>query len=716
MKKLKTKLKLNTPSILQIEAAECGAASLGIILGYYGNYLSLESLREDCGVSKDGSKASNILKAARKNGLEAKGYKKEPAEIKTLDFPLIVHWNFNHFLVVEGYDKKYFYLNDPALGKRKVLTEEFDLSFTGIVLSFKEGENFQKNRAGNSIFFQILKSLKKYNDVIIFLFIIGILVTIPGIVLPVFTKIFIDEIILNQSSNWLAPVLAGIFATALFKAVFLFLQEQYTLKLEHKISLVNSAKFFQHILKLPINYFYQRFAGEISQVMELNDEYSKIIIGKLITVLINLLFFIFYIAIMISFSFKLTVIAVVVTVVNFIILYLISKSRNIMNQKLTLNEGKLYGISISGIQMIETLKSTGRESDFFSKWSGYHSKLISSSNKINLLNEISFIIPQFFYMIGLILILSVGAFETIRGVISIGTLISFQAMFCNFFEPVNSLMQLAGNFQEAVSYKHKIDDVLNNKLDDRFTNLTDKNIEQTIEGDIELKEVSFGYSKLEKPVIKTISLGISAGEQIGIIGKSGSGKSTIAKLISGLYQPWEGNIYYDTNSINSYSREFFSEYVSYVDQNIVIYEGTIAENIAMFNYSITQDKITEAAKLANIHEDIMKLKHGYDTILTENGRNISGGQRQRLEIARALLKNPSILILDEATSALDNIAESKIIRNISKLGITTIIIAQRFETLKNCNKLYVIEYGEVVESGNYDYLIENSNFVKELTQ
>lgn len=713
--KVKTKFKLNTPSILQIEAAECGAASLGIILGYYGKYASLETLREECGVSKDGSKASNILKAARKNGLDAKGYKKEPQDIKSMKFPLIIHWNFNHFLVVEGYDKKYFYLNDPAVGKRKVTIEEFDLAFTGIVIELEKGEKFIKNKSKNSITMEIIDSLLKYKKVIIFLFFIGIFVTVPGIIIPIFTKVFIDEIILKHSSNWLLPVLFGMFITIMYKAIFLFLQGKYILRFEHKISVVNSAKFFHHIIRLPINYFYQRFAGEISQVMELNDEYSKIIIGKIISVCISMLFLVFYLIIMYVFSLKLMLAAVIITALNFVSLYIITQKRNKFNQKLLIDSGKLYGVSIAGIQMIETLKSTGRESEFFSKWSGHQSKLISGMSKADFLNEILILIPQFFYAMGFVVILSIGAFETIKGVITIGTLVSFQVIFSNFFEPVEDLMKVAGEFQEAVSYKHKIDDVFKNKLDDRFEKCNKNEEEsQNINGKIDVENVTFGYSKLEKPVIENFSIAIEQGEHIGIIGKSGSGKSTVAKLISGLYYPWNGEIFYDEKKIEFYSRENFSADVAFVDQNFVIYEGTISENITMFNSEISIEEIITAAKSANIHDDIMKLKNGYETKLVENGRNISGGQRQRIEIARAILKKPAILILDEATSALDNIVEKNIMKNIEKYGITIITIAQRMETIKNCNKIYIIEDGVIVDSGNFEFLEKNSSALKEI--
>lgn len=713
--KMKRKIKLNTPSILQIEAAECGAASLGIILGYYGKYLSLEKLREDCGVSKDGSKASNIVKAARIYGLEAVGYRKEPHEIKEMKFPLIVHWNFNHFLVVEGYDKNYFYLNDPALGKRKITIEEFDLAFTGIVIEFQKSEKFIKNKRENSMKVEIMGSVLKYREIIFFLSIIGIFVTIPGIIIPVFTKVFIDEIILKHYSNWLFPVLLGLFITIVFKALFLFLQGKYILKLEHKISVVSSAKFFHHLLKLPINYFYQRFAGEISQVMELNEEYSKIVVGKLVSVFINMIFLVFYIIVMCIFSIKLTAAVIIVTILNFISLYLITKKRNIYNQKMLIDSGKLYGVSIAGIQMIETLKSTGRESEFFSKWSGHHSKLISGSSKTDFLNEVLIIVPQFFYTMGFVIIISIGAFDIIEGILTIGTLVSFQVIFSNFFEPVEELMKVAGEFQDAISYKQKIDDVLRNKVDERFEETNENKDEyQMTTGKIEIKNISYGYSKLSPQVISNVNISAEYGEHIGIIGKSGSGKSTIAKLIAGLYHPWSGEIIYNGKKIELYSREELSVDIAFVDQNLVIYEGTISENITMFNSEISREDIVRAAKIANIHDDIMKLKNGYETKLIENGRNISGGQKQRIEIARALLKNPIILILDEATSALDNIVEKKIMENILQYGITVITIAQRIETIKNCNKIYVIENGEVVNSGNFDFLEKNCNFVKEI--
>ncbi len=701
------------PVIIQMEAVECGAACLAMILAYYGRIVTLEEMRTECGISRDGSKASNILKAARKYGLEAKGYRMEPEYLKQSNFPVIVFWNFNHFIVVKGFKKDKVYINDPATGPKVISYKEFDESFTGIVLTFKPTNAFKKGGEKPSTINSLKKRLKGSEIVIVYIILTGLFLVIPGLIVPTFSKIFVDNILVAQMHDWIRPLLIAIILTGLAKCILTWLQQYYLVKFETKLALESSAKFFLHILKLPIEFFSQRQIGEITNRIQINDRVANILSQDIATNMLNLIMVIFYAVVMFQYDVVLTIIGITTVVLNLSVLKFISFKRTNINQKLLQERGKLMGTAMTGLSLIESLKSTGSESDFFATWSGYQAKVLNAQQEMGVSNQFLSTVPPFLSALNTVAILTFGGFRVMQGELSMGMLVAFQALMNSFITPVNDLMNLGGKLQEAFGDFYRLDDVFNYKQDTIFNDKIkiDESYKEKVklDGYLELRNITFGYNKLEKPLIENFSLKLNPGETIAIVGDSGSGKSTIARIVAGLYSPWEGKVLYDGKKLNEYPREVITNSIGMVDQDIFLFEGTVKENITMWDKTIPEEKIVESAKNACIHDIITSRPNGYDSKILEGGINFSGGQRQRIEIARALVVNPSILILDEATSDLDPTTEKIINSNIRKLGASCLIIAHRLSTIRDADEIIVLKKGKVVQRGTHEDLIKDTS-------
>lgn len=698
-----------TPTILQMEAVECGAAALAIILGYYKCFIPLEELRVECGVSRDGSKALNVLKAARKYGLTAKGYKKEPEELRHIKGPMIIHWNFNHFVVLEGFKNNRVYLNDPANGPRTITYEEFDQSYTGIVLTFEPSEDYQAQGEKRSLVSALKKRVKGSETALVFVVLCGLALVIPGILIPTFTKIFVDDILLGEMSHWLLPLIIGLSITALLRGGLTWLQQYYLLRLETKIALQTSSKFFWHVLRLPIEFFSQRSGGEISSRVMINDRVAQLLSGELATAVLSSLTIVFYLILMFQYSVLLTIVGIVIAFLNVFFLRLVARKRIDQSQRLIQERGKMQGVSMGGLQVIETLKSSGSESDFFTKWAGHQSKLLNSEQKIGVSTQLLSSVPTFLTALTTTVILAVGGLQVLNGVLTIGMLVAFQTLMVSFIGPVNRLVQLGSTLQEVEGNMNRLDDVLNYPVESQFTEtenpFSETNTKAKLSGFVELRNVTFGYSKLEKPLIENFNLLLKPGYRVALVGGSGSGKSTISKLIAGIYQPWSGEILFDGQPREKLGRTVISNSLAVVDQDISMFEGTIHDNLTLWDSTIDENDVISAAKDASIHDDITKRDGGYEHLLQEGGGNFSGGQRQRLEIARALVLNPTTLVLDEATSALDPKTEKWVDDSFRRRGCTCIIVAHRLSTIRDVDEIVVMDRGKVIERGTHDQMI-----------
>ncbi len=702
-----TRTRVKTPTVIQMEAVECGAAALAMVLGHFGRFVPLEELRVACGVSRDGSKALNVVKAARGFGLHSKGYKKEPAQLRVLPLPLVVFWNFNHFVVVEGFRRGRVYLNDPAYGPRVVSDQEFDESFTGVVLVFEKGPEFQPGGQPPSVLRALKSRLPGARIALAFAVLATLALVLPGIVVPVFSRIFVDTILVQGSTAWLRPVLAAMAVTALLSGALTYLQQRGLLAMETRLATAGSTRFFWHVLRLPMEFFSQRFGGDIVSRVEINRTVASLLSGELATSLVNLLLVGFFAALMFQYDVALTMLGIGVALLNVLVLRLLARRRRDASLRLLQERGKLVGASMAGLQSLETLKASGAESEFFSTWAGHQARVVTSENDLGVVAQYVSAVPPFLTAVNAAAVIGLGSRRIMDGVLTMGMLLAFQTLMQRFVDPVNRLMSLGGRLQEAAGDMSRLDDVLKCAPDPLAVSLVEgaAGAPEKLDGRLELRNITFGYSRLDAPLIADFSLTLRPGQRVALVGGSGSGKSTVAKVVVGLFRQWSGEVLFDGVRRQDLPRALVANSVAMVDQDITLFEGTIRDNLTLWDNTVEEPVLLQAARDACIHDDIADRPGGYDYRVEEQGRNFSGGQRQRLEIARALASNPRILVLDEATSALDALTEKRVDDALRRRGCTCLIVAHRLSTIRDCDEIIVLERGVVVERGSHDDLV-----------
>lgn len=707
--------KVKVPVIMQMEALECGAASLTMILAYYGKWVPLEQVRTDCGVSRDGSSAKNVLRAARSYGLTAKGYRFELPDVKQARFPCIIHWNMNHFVVLRGFGRNKAYLNDPARGEVTVPMEEFDRSFTGICMQFEPTDSFQPGGKPRSVLEFARVRLKGMLVPFLFVVLTGIITSILGVISPVFSRIFMDRILTGVNANWLYPFTMAMAAMVAVQVTLSFISTVYQLKIEGKLAVVANASFVWHVLRLPMEFFSQRMAGDVVSRQSTNERIASTLIRELAPVALNFVMLIFYLAVMLRYSVPLTAVGLTVAFFNMFMARLISKKRINVTRVQMRDAGKLAGSTMAGISMIETIKASGAENGFFERWAGYQASVNTATVKFARLNQYMGMIPGLFSQLGNLVILLMGVMMIMQGSFTVGMLLAFQGFVSSFMAPMNAILRVGQTFQEMRTNMERIEDVMNYKPDVAYDQEAAPTEEYAkLGGAVELRNVTFGYSKLAPPLIENFNMTLKPGARVAFVGSSGCGKSTLSKLISGLYQPWSGEIIFDGKPRAQITREILTGSLAVVDQDIILFEDTVANNIKMWDDSIEDFEMILAARDAHIHEDIMQREGGYSAVIREGGRNFSGGQRQRFEIARVLAQDPTIIILDEATSALDAKTEFEVVNSIKDRGITCIVVAHRLSTIRDCDEIIVMDKGKVVERGTHEELYAKGGMYTQL--
>ena len=696
------------PVVMQMEALECGAASLCMVMAYYDKWVPLEQVRKDCGVSRDGSKASNILKAARSYGFTAKGYRFEPDMLREKGrFPCIIHWNFNHFVVCDGFKGDKVYLNDPAKGDYTVSAQTFDESFTGICLMIEPGEGFEPSGKPKSIWGFARNRLRGAESALAFTVITSVIASLIGILTAGMSRIFLDELLTGKEPQWFGPFLIALGVLTLIQLAAAWIQAVYALRLDGKMAVVGNSTYMWKVLRLPMEFFTQRMAGDIQQRKSANASIAGEIVNTLAPLALNTAMMIFYLVVMLRYSWLLTLVGLFSVLSQIIVSQFISRKRINITRVMMRDSGKLAAATVSGIEMIETIKASGAENGYFEKWAGYQASVNTQNVRFQRLDQYLGMIPSVITKALNVAVLVLGVWLTMNGQFTAGMVFAFQGFLGSFMAPAQSLISSGQQIQEMRTSMERIEDVMAypEDIEAEESQPDEEGSYDKLSGSLVMRNVTFGYSRLAPPLIENFNLELKQGQRVAFVGTSGCGKSTLSKLISGLYEPWSGEILFDGKPIREIDRGVFTGSVAVVDQDIILFEDTIANNLKMWDSSIEDFEIIMAARDAQIHEDIMQREGGYQYKITEGGKDFSGGQRQRMEIARVLAQDPTMIIMDEATSALDAKTEYDVVRSIKNRGISCVVIAHRLSTIRDCDEIIVMDHGKVVERGTHEELM-----------
>ena len=696
------------PVVVQMETVECGAACLSMILAYYGKWLSLEQLRTDCGVSRDGSNARCIVQAARRHGLDAHGYRADISHLEHMA-PAIIHWNYNHFVVFKGFDGGLAYINDPGIGSIAVSMEDFNRSYTGVAITASPTDQFKPQGHQTSILHYVRENIRGVSDAFIFTLIMGILTAFAGMLYPLFSQVFMDDIITGKNEEWTVPFFVGMGALVVFHFLLAFLDNVYGRRFSGSMSLKGNTRFLWHALNLPMEFFAQRYVGDIVQRQSLNETITTTLVRILAPYAINILLLIVYVVVMARYSFLLTLMGLMSVALNIYVVRKESELRNNLSRAMEQTEGKFYGITMSCVDNIESIKAAGAERKFFEFWAGYFAR----RNNQEVLFEARSFSPYVFGHVANALVLILGAALILYGDFSIGMLMAFQGFMAEFMRPAMGLMQGSTTVIELRSQMERIDDVIAYPTE-KWSDDANEAHGAKMGGMFEMKNVTFGYSPTSEPLIKDFSMKLEPGKSVAFVGTSGCGKSTIAKLVAGLYEPWSGDILFDGRKRSEISHEEYVNSVAVIDQNVVLFDDTISENLKMWDHSIEDFTMTMACIDSGIRNDIISRPRGFNTKLVKGGGNFSGGQRQRMEIATALAREPILLVMDEATSALDTVTEREVMQNIRQCGASLIVIAHRLSTVRDCDEIIVMDHGQIAERGTHDELMSRDGIYKKL--
>ena len=697
-----------TPTVLQMEMVECGAAALGIVLAFHGRWVPLAELREACGVSRDGSQLLNVIRAAGRYGLSARGLKKSLEAVEQLPPPFVVFWNFNHFVVVEGFDGDHVYINDPADGRRRVSRREFSGSYTGVTLTFTPGDGFTRGGTKPSVVRALAARLRGGVSALVFCVLAGLLLVTPGLLMAAITQAFIDNVIIRAYDDWRRPLLLAMLAVLLVQAGLAVLQARGLRRLRTGLSVIMAGGFLWHLLHLPVGFYAQRYAGEISSRIQLNEGVATVLSGRLATAVLSVTAMATYAAVMLHYDWRLGSVAIGAAAVNLGVLHWVSRRRVDANRRLQQVRGMANGHAIAGLQSIETIKSSALEEEFFARWAGYKARAAGAQQSLELSGQIIAVLPTTLSALATVVVLVVGGLRVMDGTLSIGMLAAFGWLLFSFLAPVTTLVTLGSTIQQLHADVERLDDVLRNPREapggaraPGAQSPAEPAQDTPLHGRVEFRHVTFGYNRLGPPLIEDCSLVAEPGELVAIVGESGSGKSTIVRLVCGLYTPWSGEVLIGGTPVTSLPRETLATSVALVEQDGSLFSGTVRDNLTLWDPRVPQADVHRAAVDAQVHDVIAKLPGGYEGALREEASNVSGGERQRLEIARALVCCPSILVLDEATSALDAETERRLVDSLRRRGCTVISVAHRLSTILNASQIFVMNRGRVVERGTH---------------
>jgi NHLM bacteriocin system ABC transporter peptidase/ATP-binding protein len=689
-----------------MEAAECGAACLTIILAHFRAFLPLGEVRTACGVTRDGGNAANIVAAAGHFGLVAEAAMASPDAVLAGPVPAIVSWRPRHFLVLEGTRGGKVHLNDPARGRFGLTPEAFAEDYGGVVITARPSPAFRPRGQAPAVLLRLMARLRGYRIALLAVLAISLMLVVPGIVLPGLISTFVDKVLVRGFDDWLGPLILGLIATYLVSLLLTWVQVEVLRKIEMRLALVESAHLLWHVLRLPAAFFHQRQLGDIAGRVEANDRLARLLAGEFGRATLKGVSAVFFALMMLAYDPVLAAVAVAGAAVNIVVLAWLSQARQDSATRVQTALSGLFATSVIGLRTIETLKATASENDFFTRWAGRHATAIGFEREADRINMVTDIMPSLIADFVIVAVLTVGALRALDGDITIGTLVAFMILLSRFQEPIQTLVQVTARAQQSTADLALLDDVLDHPLDPRRKD-TPGPLEphRLVAGRLTLSDVSFGFAPLAPPFIRNLSLDVQPGGWVALVGGSGSGKSTIANLITGLAQPWSGSIAIDDRPLADWHPADLAATLASVDQDLRLFAGTLRENVCLWDETIPHQHVVDAVADAGLRDTVEAMPGNYDAIIEEGGRNLSGGQRQRIEIARALVRNPAVLVLDEATSALDPVTEAAVAAAIRRRGCTCVVVAHRLSTIRDCDEIIVLEAGRIVERGHHSELM-----------
>ena len=704
---------MRTPVILQLSETECGAACLGIVLAHHGRWADADELREACCVGRDGSTAADVVRAAREYGLEATGWRRGLADLADVPLPAVLFWGFNHFVVLEEIRKSAYSLNDPATGRRTVGEDEFDEKFTGVVLTMTPGADFERvgNRPG--IVRELLPWLRDVKAPLFFAAVCGLIMAIPGLALPALLSVFIDQVISGRQSGWGPPLVGAAVALGVASCLSVWLQLHCLNRLAVRLSVERSERFVARMLRLPSQFFFHRYAGDVAKRSAVVEAIARLASGTVAALAIELTMSLLFLAAVFVYNPLLAVLVAALAVSNAILLRQLHRARREENQRMQRAQVLLSGIGMFGLRNIDTLKATAAEDDYFARWSGQQAHEFTARQKFAELGSVSAALPGLFAFLGSAAVLGLGSWQVISGELTVGMLLGLFALTGSVLRPIGRFVALVDELQILDANMRQVNDVMQAAEDEQFTagprprpgKVATLGGRLRLAGRVEIRNVTFGYRRNRDPLIEDFSLSVEVGQRVAVIGPTGSGKSTLLKLLSGEFTPWSGEILFDGVPRLEIPREIISNSVAVVSQQVLLFSGTVRDNLTLWNPSVGDRQLADASKDALLHDEVMRRESGYESLVEEGGRNFSGGQRQRMEIARALVNNPAVLVLDEATSALDAASEALIDDALRRRGCTCVIVAQRMSTIRDCDLIVVMDRGHEVQRGVHEDLI-----------
>ncbi|MFI9721806.1 NHLP family bacteriocin export ABC transporter peptidase/permease/ATPase subunit [Streptomyces sp. NPDC052396] len=700
---------VRTPTVLQMEAVECGAAALAMVLGHYGRFVPLEELRIDCGVSRDGSRASNLLKAARGHGLTAKGMQMDLAALAEVRGPAILFWEFNHYVVYDGMGRRLgrrgVYVNDPAKGRRFVPMEEFDTCFTGVVLTFAPGEGFRRTGRAPGVLASLPARLRGTSGTLLAAVVSSLLLVVVGAAVPALSRTYVDTFLIGGRTSLTGVLFASMTVAVLLTGTLTALQQANLLRGRVISSTLGSARFLRHLLRLPVTFFAQRSPADLVQRLQSNDAVAETLARDVAAAAVDAVVVVLYAVLLWTYDPQLTVVGIGIALLNVVALRVVVRVRATGTEKLRAENARLVNTAYSGLQLIETMKATGGENGFFRRWAGQHAVTLEVQQRLGVPSAWLAVVAPALAALNSALILLIGGLRAAQGQLSVGLLVAFQALVTGFTAPLARLNGMAGRVQDLAADVNRLKDVENFPADPLHSRPGPLAGTRRLTGQVELEAVTFGYSPLDAPLLRDFSLSVGPGRQVALVGGSGSGKSTVSRLISGLYAPWEGAVRIDGMRLADIPRGALAASVSFVDQDLFLFEGTVRDNIALWDPSITDEAVIAALRDAAVYEVVARRPGGIHSRVEQDGRNFSGGQRQRLEIARALVRDPRVLVLDEVTSALDAVTEQLVMDNLRRRGCACVVIAHRLSTVRDSDEIVVLDRGTVVERGRHEELL-----------